>query len=301
MSSSHSTKSSHSSHSSGQSSKGQSSHGDRSPRKHSHGDTSVTTQVSGQNEPIQAAGKAEVFVSTKESWDYEGLQKLEEKIAIEKAALIDSEKVVKDQNILYNEALQTKEKRLSDAIRLDKEVGAKAAERDRWLNEEKELEIKRAAAHSKAVDLESKRTDILAQAVLAKEEAKVSESLAIQRSEGMKQAQSTVEAHRLALQKLEEHRMELRKKEIDVSVRGEALPQPKAVDINVAVKPLNLPEARIESQAVSQGAGAQSHIQENIPAHQKTVIAANEVQVSAHGQQTSVERHVVSQKDRVIM
>jgi len=247
------------------------------------------------------AGKAEVLVKTKESWDYEALQKLEEKIATERAALIDAEKLVKDQTILYNEALQTKEKRLSDAIRLDKEVGAKSAERDRWLNEEKELELKRAAAHSKAVDLESRRTDTLAQAVLAKEEAKVSENLAIQRSEGMKQAQATIDAHKLALQKLEEHRMELRKKEVDVSVRGEALPQPKAVDINVAVKPLDLPEARVASQAVSQGAGAQSHIQENIPAHHKTVLPASEVQVSAHAQQTSVERHVVSQKDRVIM
>jgi len=259
------------------------------------------TEIRGHTEPIQVAGKAEVIVKTKESWDYEALQKLEEKIAVEKAELIDSEKLVKDQTILYNEALQTKEKRLNDAIRLDKEVGQKSTERDRWLSEEKELELKRAAAHSKAVELESKRTDTLAQAVLAKEEAKVSESLAIQRSEGIKQAQATAEAHRLALQKLEEHRMELRRKEVDVSVKGEALPQPKAVDINVAVKALDLPEARIESQAVSRGAGAQSHIQENIPAHQKTVIPASEVQVSGHAQQTSVERHIVSQKDKVIL
>jgi len=257
--------------------------------------------VRGQSEPFQVAGKAEVLVKTKESWDYEGLQRLEEKLAIEKAALIDAEKLVKDQSILYNEALQTKEKRISDAIRLDKEVGEKAAERDRLLNEEKELELKRSAAHSKAVDLESKRTNTLAQAVLAKEEAKVSENLAIQRSEGMKQAQSTVDAHRLAIQKLEEHRAELRRKEIDVSVRGEALPQPKAVDINVAVKPMDLPEARVQSTAVSQGAGAQSHMQENIPAHQKTIIPASEVRVSAHSEQTSVERHVVSQKDKVIL
>jgi plasmid stability protein len=259
------------------------------------------TEVRGHTEPIQTAGKAEVLVKTKESWDYEALQKLEEKLAIEKAALIDAEKLVKDQTILYNEALQTKEKRLSDAIRLDKEVGAKASERDRWLSEEKELELQRAAAHKRAVDLESRRTDSLAQAVLAKEEAKVSENLALQRSEGMKQAQATIEAHRLALQKLEEHRVELRRKEVDVAVRGEALPQPKAVDINVAVKPLDLPEARVEAQAVSRGAGAQSHMQENIPSHQKTVLPASEVHVSAHAQQTSVEHHVVSQKDRVVM
>jgi hypothetical protein len=241
-------------------------------------------------------------VKTKESWDYEALQKLEEKLATEKAALVDSEKLIKDQTTLYSEALQTKEKRLSDAINLDKLVGEKASERDRWLSEEKELELKRAATHKKAVELESLRTDALAQAVLAREEAKVSESLALQRSEGVKQAKATIEAHRLALQKLEEHRMELRRKEIDVAVKGEALPQPKAVDINVAVKPLELQEARVQSQATSTGAGAQSHIQENIPAHQKTVVSPKEVQVSEqHVKQTTVEHHVVSQKDRVVM
>jgi plasmid stability protein len=259
------------------------------------------TEIRGQTEPTTVSGKAEVLVKTKESWDYEALQKLEEKLAAEKAALVDSEKLIKDQTTLYNEALRTKEKRMSDAISLDKRVGEKASERDRWLNEEKELELKRAAAHSRAVELESLRTDALAQAVLAKEEAKVSENLALQRSEGMKQAQSLIDAHKLALQKLEEHRTELRRKEVDVTVKGEALPQPKAVDINVAVKPLELAEARVQSQATSTGAGAQSHIQENIPAHQKTVLSAQEVQVSGKHMQQTVEHHVVSQKDRMVM
>jgi hypothetical protein len=247
------------------------------------------------------SGKAEVLVKTKESWDYEGLQKLEEKIAVEKAAMIDAEKLVTDQTTLHREALETKDRRFADAQRLDKLVSEKASERDRWLNEEKELEIKRSAAHSKAVEIESQRTDTLAQAVLAKEEAKVADNLAFQRTEGIKQAKATVDAHRLAIQKLEEHRMELRKKEVDVSVKGEALPQPRAVDINVAVKPLDLPEARIESQAVFRGAGAQSHIQENLPTHSKTVVAAKEVQVSEQQTQRTTERHIVSEKDRIVM
>lgn len=259
------------------------------------------TTIKGQSEPIAVSGKAEVFVEKKESWDYEALQRLEEKIAIEKAAIIDAEKRLRDQTTLYNEALQTKEKRLADAIRLDSVVGERASERDRLLNEEKELEVRRSAAHTKAVETESARTDILAQAVLAKEEAKVSENLAIQRSEGIKQATATADAHRLAIQKLEESRSELRRKDIDVHVKEEALPQPRAVDINVSVKPLVLPEAHIESKAMVQGAGASSSIRENIPTHSKTVIPANEVQASQHYEETKVERHIISQKDRVVM
>lgn len=259
------------------------------------------TTITGQTKPIAVSGKAEVFVEKKESWDYEALQRLEEKIAIERAAIIDAEKRLKDQTTLYNEALQTKEKRLADAIKLDSVVGERSSERDRLLSQEKELEVRRAAAHAKAVELESARTDLLAQAVLAKEEAKVSESLAIQRSEGIKQATATADAHRLAIQKLEESRSQLRRKDIDVHVKEEALPQPRGVDINVSVKPQILPEARIESTTIAQGAGASSSIRENIPTHSKTVVAANEVQASQHFEETKVERHVISQKDRVVM
>jgi hypothetical protein len=264
-------------------------------------DQNVVTTIKGKIEPVTVSGKAEVFVEKKESWDYEALQRLEEKIAIERAAIIDAEKLLKDQTTLYNEAMQTKEKRFADAVQLDQVVGDRASERDRLLNEEKELEVRRAAAHSKAVELETARTDLLAQAVLAKEEAKVSENLALHRSEGIKQATATADAHRLAIQKLEESRNELRRKDIDVHVKEEALPQPRAVDINVAVKPLYLPEARIESKTTVQGAGASSSIRENIPTHSKTVIPANEVQVSGHFEETKVERHIISEKDRVVL
>jgi plasmid stability protein len=264
--------------------------------------SNVLSEVKGLGQPTNVSGKAEVYVQTKETWDLEALKKLEEKIAMEKSAIVDAEKLFRDQSVLYNEALKASEAKMNESQNLQGVVGQRLSERDRWLNEEKELELRRAAAHAKAVECENARAEILAQAVLAQEESKVSQQLSLQRQEGMKQAQALVDAHRLALVKLEEHRQELKRKEVDVSVRGEALPQPRAVDIQVAVKPKELPEARVASAAVSQGAGAQSHIQEHIPAHQKTVIPAREVAVSEqHAQQTQVEHHVVSSKDRVVM
>jgi chromosome segregation ATPase len=233
-------------------------------------------------------------VTTRESWDLEGLQRLEEKIAKENGALIDIQKTLADQKTLYKEAKRTAQKRTTDADRINRLVSDKSAERDQLLEEERELERRRAAIHSRAVEVENERANLVAQAVLAKEEARASESIASQRKEGIKQARAIEEAHMLALQKLEQHRMELKRKEVDVHVRGDAIPKPKEVDINVNVLPKSLPEARIESDAVYRGADLKSHLQESVPHHSKTVLSPKGVRASeAHRQTTTVERHVV--------
>eukprot|EP01097_Dermamoeba_algensis_P001194 TRINITY_DN1447_c0_g1_i1.p1 TRINITY_DN1447_c0_g1~~TRINITY_DN1447_c0_g1_i1.p1 ORF type:complete len:393 (-),score=111.08 TRINITY_DN1447_c0_g1_i1:223-1401(-) len=275
----------------------------RSPHHRHREDETIVTEIRGNIHPTSPRSRqAEVLVATRESWDYEGLRRLEEKIAVEKSALIDVKKMKSDQKVLYNEALRTAEKRLADASRLEKQIREHSAERDRLLEEEKELERRRAAIHSKAVEMENIRANLLAQSVLAKEEAKVSQSLALQRSEGVKQAKALEEGHKWAIQKLEQHRMELKKKEVDVSVRGEAMPQPKEVQINVEVVPRDLPEARVDSSAVSRSAEMSSHMQETVPHHSKTVLSPRSVRASeGHRQSTTVERHVVSERDRVVL
>lgn len=261
------------------------------------------TEIRGHLKPTSPVSKtAEVTVTTKESWDVEGLQRLEEKIAKEKSALIDAQKLVADQKSLYKDALRTADQRLSDAERYDRLVAERSVERDRLLEEEKELERRRAAIHAKAVEVENIRANTLAQAVLAKEEARVSQSLASQRQEGIRQAKALEEAHYLAIQRLEEHRIELKRKDVNVHVKGGAVPQPKQVDINVAVLPRDLPEYKMESSAITKNAELNSHVQEFLPHHSKTVVSPRTVRAAeAHQRSTTVERHVVSEKDRVVL
>jgi len=258
----------------------------------------VVAQVTGDLDKKIHLGKSEVVVVQKETVDVAALQRLEQKIAVEKGHLIDSEKLLIQQQQLQKEALTMRDTKLRNAAELEKTVGGYSAERDRFLAEERRIEQQRADAHAKAVQFENERAKQLAQVVLAQKEAEVSEKLHYHHIETAKQVQAQLDAHRMALQTLESQRNEMRKKEVDVRVKSETVQKPGPVDIRVEVKPNQLPEARISAAVASKEIGLQGRIHEEVPVQAKTFVAAREVKETEHTVEQTQERVVFTSKSK---
>lgn len=249
--------------------------------------TSVRGKATDTKEP-----RADVNFRTVERVDQEALNRLEQKIAKEIAAIDKAQRSYSDQISLQKEALalaDNKERMSADALNLLK---TKKQLREKLLQEERELEKLRADKHAQAVAVEGERAETKARSHLLRKEAEVTRDLAKQHMRAAKQYQALVDAHRLAMSELEKKREYLRRPEIDVEVIGSEPSIPQPVDIDVRVRPKHLAEAHIGSSGAVKGGEARAHIEEKLPTRATKEIPARSVGETQ--ERRKEEHHVIT-------
>lgn len=151
-----------------------------------------------------------------------------------------------------------------------------AEERERCLDRERHFEIQRAEQHELAVAAENERAKAAAEHVIHSKEADYANKLISKHEMGVERAKAW--SKKLELQLLEaelaKKRMAFELENIDSLLLSGDVQIPEAVEIEVGVKPIHLPEQRIESSLLSnvqpQNVIAVSSVKEGFEKVQKT-------------------------------